>query len=142
MELVEPHREDTAAGHLNYAWNLANVLVLKLELRKMLEHAYAKHDFNTLETISERYIPDLIDAIDGLLDAFRRQWKRSFKSFGMELMQIRLGGLTERYRELSRVIDEFIHGETDSIPELEVDLPTRKGIPGTYHETATGNFFI
>ena len=142
MELIEPHREDTAAGHLNYAWNLANVLVLKLELRKMLEHAYAKHDFNTLETISERYIPDLIDAIDGLLDAFRRQWKRSFKSFGMELMQIRLGGLSERYRELSRVIDEFIHGETDSIPELEVDLPTRKGIPGTYHETATGNFFI
>ena len=57
-------------------------------------------------------------------------------------MQIRLGGLTERYRELSRVIEEFIHGEIDSIPELEVDLQTRKGIPGTYHETATGNFFI
>ena len=142
MELVEPHRADTAAGHINFAWNLANVLVLKLELRKMLEHAYAKHDFNTLETIAERYVPDLIDAIDGLQEAFRVQWKRSFKSFGLELMQIRLGGLCERYRELARVLEEFVEGEIDSIPELEVDLPTREGIPGTYHEVATGNFFI
>ncbi|MBO4647943.1 MAG: family 20 glycosylhydrolase [Lentisphaeria bacterium] len=142
MELTGPHRADTAAGHLNFAWNLANVLVLKLELRKMLEHAYAKHDFNTLETIAERYVPDLIDAIDGLLEAFRVQWKRSFKSFGLELMQIRLGGLSERYRELARVLEEFVEGEIDSIPELEVDLPTREGIPGTYHEVATGNFFI
>jgi len=142
MELIEPHRADTAAGHLNFAWNLANVLVLKLELRKMLEHAYAKHDFNTLEIIAERYVPDLIDAIDGLQEAFRVQWKRSFKSFGLELMQIRLGGLSERYRELARVIEEFVAGEIDSIPELEIDLPTRVGIPGTYHEVATGNFFI
>ena len=142
MDLVEPYRDDRSAGHLNFAWNLAHVLVLKLELRKMLEHAYAKHDFNTLETISERYIPDLIDGIDGLLEAFRFQWKRSFKSYGLELMQIRLGGLCERYRELSRVIEELIHGEIDAIPELETELPTRKGIPATYHEIATGGFFI
>ena len=142
MELTDAHREDTNAGHINYAWNIANVLVLKLELRKMLEHAYAKHDFNTLETISERYIPDLIDAIDGLLEAFRVQWRRSFKSFGMELMQIRLGGLMERYRELSRVIEEFIQGETDSIPELEVEHHPKGSIPGTYHDVATGGFFI
>ena len=57
-------------------------------------------------------------------------------------MQIRLGGLSERYRELARVIEEFVAGEIDSIPELEIDLPTRVGIPGTYHEVATGNFFI
>ena len=142
MELIGPHRDDEAAGHINYVWNLANVLVLKMELRQMLEHAYFKHDFNTLETISERYIPDLIDAVDGLLEAFRKQWKRSFKSYGLELMQIRLGGLSERYRELSRVIEELIHGEIDVIPELETDLPTRCGIPGTYHEVATGGFFI
>ena len=142
MELIEPHREDSAAGQINFVWNVANVLVKKIELRKMLEHAYAKHDFNTLETISERYIPELIDAVDGLLETFRAQWKRSFKSYGLELMQIRLGGLIERYRELSRVIEEFIQGETDSIPELEVEFRPLGAIPSTYHEVATGSFFI
>ena len=142
MSLIESHREDCAAGQINFAWNVANVLVKKLELRRMLEHAYAKHDFNTLETISERYIPELIDAIDGLQEAFRAQWKRSFKSYGLELMQIRLGGLIERCRELSRVIEEFIQGETDSIPELEVEFRPLGAIPSTYHEVATGSFFI
>ena len=142
MELIEPHREDCDSGQINFVWNVANVLVKKIELRQMLEHAYAKHDFNTLETISERYIPDLIDAVDGLLETFREQWKRSFKSYGLELMQIRLGGLCERYRELSRVIDEFIHGEADSIPELEVEHKPAGIMPTTYHETATGCFFI
>ena len=142
MELTGPHRNDSAAGSINYLWNVTNVLVLKIELRRMLERAYAKRDFNTLETIAERYIPDLLDAIDGLLDAFREQWKRSFKSFGMELMQIRLGGLSERCRELARVIGELIHGEIDSIPELEVEHQPAGAIPRTYHETATGSFFI
>ncbi len=142
MELIEPHRDDQAAGHINYVWNLLNVLILKIELRQRLEHAYEKRDFNTLETIAERYIPDVLDAIDGLLEAFREQWKRSFKSYGMELMQIRLGGLSERYRELARVIDELVHGEIDSIPELEIKHQPRGYLPDSYLRTATGCFFI
>ena len=142
MELVESHRADTAAGHLDFVWNLANVLTQKIELRKKLEHAYAEHDFKTLKSISEHDVPEIIDAVGKLLDAFRIQWKRSFKSFGLELMQIRLGGLIERYRELGRVIDELVLGKIESIPELEIDLPMRESIPITYHEVATGGFFI
>lgn len=142
METIGPHRADRAAGHIDFAWNLARVLALKLELRKALEEAYAKHDRKMLKTISERRIPEMIDAVSRLLEAFRVQWKRSFKSYGLELMQIRLGGLCERYRELSRVIGELLLGEITSIPELETDLLTREGIPSTYHEVATGGFFI
>jgi len=142
MEMVEPHREDKAAGHLNHAWNIANVLVLKLELRKRLLHAYEKHDFNTLNVIAERYIPDVIDAIEGLNDSFREQWLRNFKSYGLELMQIRLAGLAERYRELARVIGELLDGTIDSIPELEVVHQPTGFIDSRYRYVATGGFFI
>ena len=91
---------------------------------------------------AERRIPILIDAIDCLLEAFRRQWLRSFKSFGLELMQIRLGGLKERYRELARVMLDYVRGESDSIPELEVKHQPNGTIPATYHGVATGGFFI
>ena len=57
-------------------------------------------------------------------------------------MQIRLGGLAERYRELARVLGEWLAGRLASIPELEVDLDTRQGIPHNYREVATGGFFI
>ena len=142
MELTGPRRADRAAGHIDFAWNLAHVLVLKLELRKMLETAYAGRDREALQTIAAQRIPELLEAISRLLDAFRVQWKRSFKSYGLELMQIRLGGLCERYRELSCVLGELLRGEITSIPELETDLLTCEGIPPTYHEVATGSFFI
>ncbi len=142
METIEGHREDKAAGHLNHAWNIANVLVLKLELRKRLLHAYGKRDFNTLNVIAERYIPELLDAIEGLNDSFREQWLRNFKSYGLELMQIRLAGLAERYRELARVIEALTEGESDSIPELEVVHRPSGGIDSRYRYIATGGFFI
>lgn len=142
METIGDHREDRAAGHLNHAWNIANVLVLKLELRKRLLHAYEKRDFSTLDVIAERYIPDVIDAIEGLNDSFREQWLRNFKSYGLELMQIRLAGLAERYRELARVIEALTTGESDSIPELEVRHTPSGVIDSRYRYLATGGFFI
>ena len=142
LSTLEEHRCDQNAGHLNYAWNVANVLIQKLELRQRLLIAYAKRDYNTLELINERYIPDVLDAIDGLLEAFRVQWKRNFKSFGMELMQIRLGGLSERYRELGRTLDELVHGQIDSIGELEVMIKPGCFIPHQYYRVATSGFFI
>lgn len=142
LSTLEEHRCDQNAGHLNYAWNVANVLIQKLELRQRLLIAYAKRDYNTLELINERYIPDVLDAIDGLLEAFRGQWKRNFKSFGMELMQIRLGGLSERYRELGRTLDELVHGQIDSIGELEVMIKPGCFIPHQYYRVATSGFFI
>ena len=142
MEMIEPHREDQNAGHLNHAWNVANVLTQKLELRKTLIHAYEKRDFNTLETLAERYIPEMIDALEGLGETFRLQWNRSFKPFGLELMQIRLAGQCERYRELARVIEELVNGETDSIPALDVKHSPSGDLYFHYHSLATGGFFI
>ena len=52
------------------------------------------------------------------------------------------GGLAERCRELARVIGEWLAGKIASIPELEVEHHPKGSIPGTYHEVATGCFFI
>ena len=58
-------------------------------------------------------------------------------------MQIRLGGLSERYRELARRIDELLDGKVDTIPELEEKMTNPLGrVPYQYFRCATGNFFI
>ena len=84
----------------------------------------------------------MLEAIDGLLRAFRVQWRRSFKSFGMELMQIRLGGLKERYKETAAVIEELLAGRIEHIGELEVKHEPSGYIPNKYALIATGGFFI
>lgn len=142
MDMIKGHREEKAAGHLNHAWNLANVLALKLELRKRLLNAYEKRDFSALSVIAERHIPDVIAAIEELNDSFREQWLRNFKSYGLELMQIRLAGVAERYRELARVIGELLDSSITSIPELEVAHQPTGRIVSRYKDIATGGFFI
>ena len=142
MAATAPRRDDRHAGHIDYAWNLARVLVLKLELRRKLDRACEKRDPATLREIAECDVPEVIGAIASLLEAFRAQWLRSFKPFGLELMQIRLGGLTERYRELARTLGDLLRGDASSLPEPEADFQPRGAIPIIYRDIATGGFFI
>lgn len=136
------YREDHAAGDLNYAWTLADLLCRKIELRKNLLKAYAEKNMKALDRIAEFEIPGVLEAIENFSDAFRTQWKRSFKPYGLELMQIRLGGLNERYYELSRLIGEFRNGEIDAIPELEVKHTPSGPVPHQYFRCVTGCFFV
>lgn len=142
MDATAAYRDDTAAGHIDYAWNIANVLTQKIRIRLHLEQAYASRNMAELSDIASKDIPVLLSAIDDLLDAFRVQWKRSFKSYGLELMQIRLGGQTNRYRELKRVIEELIRGEISAIPELDDRTPVNGNNFQKYSHIATGCFFI
>jgi hypothetical protein len=137
-----PHRQDHAAGDLNYAWCLADVLVKKIELRTALLKGYSEKDTALLAQLARHDIPELVKAIEGFADAFRTQWKRSFKPYGLELMQIRLGGLSERCRELARLLEEFLAGSVDSIPELEVKHQPLGHVPHQYFRCVTGCFFV
>ena len=136
------YRNDNRAGSLDYAWNIANVLVQKLQIRQSLLAAYRTKDREVMCELCEKNIPLLLDAVEELKLSFRQQWLRNFKHFGLEINQIRLAGLAERYIELKRVLIEFINGETDSIPALEVVI-SPAGLTGFhYRHIATGNFFI
>jgi len=141
-ELAERHRDDNRAGQVNHAWNVLNVLVRKIEIRMILMRNYAKRDFDNLEMLCEREIPEMLDALEGLNDSFRAQWFRSYKSYGLEVMQIRLAGLRERYLELARRIDELLDGERDRIEELEIPLETIYQPEYRYRMLATGGWFI
>ena len=139
---AEPCREDHNAGNLNHAWNLLNVLARKVELRLVLAQAYKKRDFATLNVVAEKYIPEVIDAIEGLNDSFRALWLRSYKSYGLEIIQIRLAGLRERYAELARRLNELQDGTIDAIDELELEPETRGFCETRYRMLATGGWFI
>ena len=139
---AEAHREDRAAGIVNHAWNILNVLAKKVELRLVLLNAYGRRDFSTLGVVAEKYVPEVIDALEGLNDSFRDQWFRGYKSYGLEIMQIRLAGLRERYTELARRIGELLDGRIDRIDELEL-RPETAGLGETrYRMIATGGWFV
>lgn len=142
IEKIAPHRKDTKAGHIDHAWNVCNTLIRKLEFRKALLTAYEKNDRASLKKLKDKTIPEVIKAIQSLNDSFRVQWERSYKSYGLEVMQIKLAGLSERYRETGRRIAEFLEGKVESIHELELKPETKGFVDPRYRMTATGGWFI
>ncbi len=135
---LEPHRGDRKAGHIDHAWNICNTLIHKLEVRRGLVRAYREKDTAALTRLRDEEIPAVIAAIGELMESFRVQWFRSYKSWGLEVMQIKLSGLCERYREVARRLED----PGARIEELELE-PETLGAPDTrYRMIATGGWFI
>lgn len=141
-EKISEHRRDKNAGHINHAWNICNTLIRKLEFRSSMMKAYSENDRSALAELKEKSISDVINAIQMLNDSFREQWIRSYKSYGAEIMQIRLAGLCERHRETGRRIQEYLDGKTSSINELELRPETKGMVDSRYRMIATGGWFI
>ena len=141
IKLAENKRDDRKAGYIDYAWNILNVLIRKIEFRKKLLAGYLQRDFTTLAEACDM-VPALCDALDMLNDSFREQWFRGYKSYGLEIMQIRLGGLKERYIETVRRIDELESGVIDHIHELDHKYDTIGWGELRYRMIATGGWFV
>jgi len=118
---------------------MATFLARKIELRLMLDKAYARGDRTGLRAVVKA-VPAVIAALDRLDEAFRAQWLRRNKPFGLEVIQIRFAGQKRRYQELAQRIGEFLAGRIDRIEELEnlPDQPLTNGLRGEYRALAAG----
>lgn len=116
---ISMHRNDRAAGDIDYAWHMVHLLIRKIEFRQALLDAYERQDSNTLKTLAIQAGSEIPEVIEDFSGAFRRQWMRRNKPFGMESMQLRVAGLAERYRETARRIEEYLSGMNDRLQVLE-----------------------
>jgi hypothetical protein len=109
-----------AAGPIDLAHGAAVLacLAAKLALAIDLRHAYATRRRADLAKVA-RQVPAVVGSIDDLLASFRRQWLARNKPQGLEVIQVRLGALKQRYLELAQRLAELSRGTISAIPELE-----------------------
>lgn len=117
-EQVEPYRSDHTVGDFNYLWTITNAIVHKVQLRQAILAAYPG-DRKALQRIRDEDIPATLEALREMELAFRTQWLRRNKVFGMETLQVRLGGVRGRLEECARRIGEFLDGSIEGIEELD-----------------------
>jgi hexosaminidase len=129
----------TTGGDFKYARALIRFLVKKIDLRLNLDIAYAALDKAALKN-SLAEIAQAVDLLKKLDAAFRTQWLRRNKPFGLEVIQIRFAGQKRRYEELAQRIKDLLEGKIGRIEEFE-NLPTvpLKGINGIYRGVASGS---
>ena len=98
---------------------LAEVCIWKILLPLDIRAAYEAGDKNALAQIAEEQIPACIEAVDAFLKAQVAMWKTESRNFGLEVQQLRLGGLKERLAGVADILLEYTAGKTDRIEELE-----------------------
>ena len=137
-----PYQEECFAGDFEHIINALQLLLLKLELRGALEAAYDRDDRIALRQIAVSLIPSVIAAVWELDASFRRQWMRTAKPFGLEVIQARNAVQAARLEETALRIREYLDGTVASIEELDARLsPAEKTTNAlyTYTRVATGS---
>ena len=113
------------AGDHRYIYDtlaaLCDVLAVKAELSAELYEAYRRNDRALLSEIAGERIERLCALVEDFRVIFRAQWMRENKSFGFDVMDIRIGGLLSQLETAQYLLGEYLDGRIDKIEELEAE---------------------
>lgn len=120
-EKMLPYVENPAFGYIVAPiQKLAEICAVKSRLPFAIADAYEKKDRAALGRIAEEEIPALIQLVDEMLKAQEAMWLTESRPFGLEVQQIRFGGLKQRLSSIADTLMRYAEGKTDRIEELEV----------------------
>ena len=67
-------------------------------------------------------LPELRSEIENFHKLFSHQWLKENKVFGLDTVDIRMGGLLQRIKRAESRIENYLAGEISRIDELEVEI--------------------
>lgn len=100
---------------------LGEAAVSKFDMGVRLRKAYKAKDYAQMRAICDQ-MPVVIQRVDAFIQAYRKQWLAQNKPQGLEVQEIRLGGLKERLRGCMMRLEDYLAGRVDKIDELEQEL--------------------
>ena len=122
MKYVEMEKRN---GEFNYLFRFAraisDVLKNKSELSLLIKNAYRSKDKKRLNSLLENELLQVISDTKTALNVFESVWNIENKPFGLEVMQIRMGGMLARLEYVKKCLTAYLLNETDIIEELETD---------------------
>lgn len=110
------------SGEYEYLFNtqiaLCDYLSVKANMGNDLYKLYNDHNLDGLKDYV-KVVDMSIKKLKVLMDAFRISWFKENKSFGLDVIQNRLGGQLARLSEVKHRISLFVNGTINKIEELE-----------------------
>ena len=97
---------------------LCDVMEKKLLLAKKIREAYKKGDKASLRALAEGDVTECIRRVDAFYESFRTQWYAVNKTYGFEVQDARLGGLSRRLLSCRERLIDYADGNIAEIAEL------------------------
>ena len=98
------------------------ILSSKVDVGRRIREAYHAGDKESLQQIAREELPKLRSQIEHLHALFSHQWLKENKVFGLDTVDIRMGGLLQRIKRAESRIENYLAGEISRIDELEVEI--------------------
>ena len=98
---------------------LCDYLGVKANFGNTLKNLYKSGDKEGLKTFASSTVPLAVKKLDSFIAAVRNVWLKENKIFGLDAIELRLGGQRQRLLEIPVRIKEYLDGKTDHLPELE-----------------------
>jgi len=101
---------------------LCRLLELKCDAGINIREAYRAHNRDILMRYSQEVLPELMERIRQFMEAYRSQWSSENKIYGLDVFDLRTGGLQQRVETAIRRIGQYVSGEIDMLEELEQEI--------------------
>lgn len=122
---------------------LCRALALKATLSLDIRSAYHNKDMESLKEIAAVRIPATIAAVNDYIEAARNEWYIDNKTFGFDVIEIRLGGLKERLNSTKLRLEAYLNGDVDNIEQLDeplLEASTRRNASWAMISTGCRNY--
>lgn len=123
-------RNPAYAAIFRNAAALASALALKYDLGVRVRAAYRAEDRALLSHLAREEYPRVARRVRRFAKTLEEQWLAENKPAGLDIQQIRLGGVLARLDYSRRTLFAYLAGEISAIPELEEEILNR-GPKGT-----------
>lgn len=118
---VELLKQGQYAYVFDTVYDLNSVLEIKYDIGIRLRKAYSSRNKDELMDCAND-LQSIIARLDKFIKTYRKQWFQENKPHGLEVQEIRLGGLKERLVGCKERVIAYVNGELAEIPELEEKL--------------------
>ena len=115
-------KEGVFKQHFEYVATICKICYEKTDITIKLHKEYTNK--SALKDLADNSLAKLPDDYSKLKELHYKLWHKSYKPFGFEIVDGRYGAAIERIKTAIMRINDYLNGNTDSLPELaEKRLP-------------------
>ena len=91
------------------------ILSSKVDVGRRIRETYKVGDKVSLQQIARQELPKLRSEIENFHALFSQQWLKENKVFGLDTVDIRMGGLLQRIQRAESRIEDYLVGSISRI---------------------------
>ncbi|MFH1824918.1 MAG: hypothetical protein ABH873_06815 [Candidatus Firestonebacteria bacterium] len=118
MKLIVKRADEKNKLLFQYAYAISDCLRFKADIRNDVYLAYKSKDKEKLKK-ELKNLSIVEKKINNLWKTHRKLWLYERKPFGLEVLDVRYGGLISRLKVTRERISDYLAGRVKNIPELE-----------------------